>query len=198
MHRMSCSAVTLAALCALGACAGQPAAPPREPQPAPPPVSSPVSADPALTAAADAVEPFLRTSFADSFAGLVLDHAGHALIVYRRPDPGLDSAVRERVSAVRVVFRDAKYSMRLLQDLSARVIDDTGYWRDRGVTVNGAGPAADGSGVEVMTADGSSADQRAMDERYGAGAVRVVPGSAVPPIGRTPWRPSPSGVNAPD
>jgi hypothetical protein len=192
VHRMSRSAVTIAALCLLGGCAGQPAAPQE-----PPPASSPVSADPALTAAAGTVEPFLRASFGDSFAGLVLDHPGRTLIVYRLPDPDLDAAVRERVTTVRVVLRDAKQSLRQLEELAARVIDDTDYWRDHGVTVNGAGPAPDGSGVDVMTADGSPGDQQAMDERYGTGAVRVSPGSAVPPIGRTPWRPSPSGGNVP-
>jgi hypothetical protein len=198
VHEISRSAVTLFALSVLAACAGPPASPRGSPgAPPPPPPPSTVSHDPTLTAAADAVEPFLRTSFGNSFAGLVVDPAGHTLIVYRRPDPDLDGAVRQRVPATRVVFRDAKHSLREMQELAARVMDDADHWKDRGVGVNGAGPASDGSGVEVMTTDGSPADQRAMDERYGAGAVKVSRGSAVPPIGRTPWRPSPGGPSAP-
>jgi hypothetical protein len=84
-----------------------------------------------------------------------------------------------------------------MQELATRVMADADHWKARGVGVNGAGPAPDGSGVEVMTTDGSPADQRAMDERYGAGAVKVSRGSAVPPIGRTPWRPSPSSAGGP-
>lgn len=194
MHKTPRTAVALSAVCMLAACAGPATSPQGSPETgASPPVST-ISNDPALTAAADNVEPLLRTSFADSFAGLVLDHTDHTLIIYRRPVPDLDAAVRQRALAVRVVFRDARYSLRQMQDLATRVMNDAAYWRDRGVTVNGAGPASDGSGVEVMTSDGSSDEQKAMNQRYGAGAVKIVRGAAEPPIGRTPWRPSPSDV----
>jgi hypothetical protein len=186
MNKTPLTAATLFVIFALAGCAG-PAAAPYESPPA-------AANDPALSAAADEVEPFLRASFADSFAGLVLDHADRTMIVYRRPDPGLDSAARQRAPGVRVEFRDAKYSLRQMQDLAAKIMGDAGSWRAQGIGVNGAGPLPDGAGVEVMTDTGSAADQDAMDDRYGAGAVRVVGGSAQAPIGRTPWRPSPNTV----
>jgi hypothetical protein len=178
-------------MCLVAGCASQGSSPGDTPETAERSTSS-APPDPALTAAAQTVEPALSTSFSDAYAGLVLNHENSTLIVYRRPDPRLDAFVKQKVTGVRVVFRDASYSLRQMQDLAARVMNDADYWRSRGTVVNGAGPLPDGSGIEVMTANGTPEEQRAFNERYNAGSVRVLRGSAIPPIATTPWRPSPS------
>jgi hypothetical protein len=184
MNKRLRTASALSAACMLAACAG-PAATPQEPAPA-----STTANDPVLSAAADDLEPYLRASFADSFAGVILDHTDRKLIVYRRPDPGFDAAARRQAGSARMEIRDANYSLRQMQDLATKVTDDTAYWQSQGIAVNGAGPLPDGSGVQVMTDTGSTADQEAMDDRYGTGAIQVIRGSAQAPVGRTPWRPS--------
>ena len=68
--------------CLLGACTAQH---PSAARPAPPTSSSSVEETPAasVTATADVLEPVLRHRFADSYAGLELDHAKHTVIVWR-------------------------------------------------------------------------------------------------------------------
>jgi len=127
-------AAVLLAACLLAACAS-PSPSPYPGEPAGPSTSN----DPALAAAAEAIEPILRTSFPDSYVGLVLDHGHRTLIVYRRPNPALDAVARRHATAVQVVIRDAKYSLRQMQDLAERVMNDAGYWRGRRIVINGAG-----------------------------------------------------------
>ncbi|MEQ4300093.1 hypothetical protein ABNF97_01655 [Plantactinospora sp. B6F1] len=116
------------------------------------------------------------------------------LIVYRRPDPGLDAAVAQIDVDVPITVADARFSLRQMEQTADRVMADAAYWRNRGITINGAGPIPDGSGVEVMTANSSSDEQRALAERYGEGTIVVRQGAAaVPPIG-VPLRPLPTRV----
>lgn len=145
------------------------------------PYGSPVPSgnDPAVTAAADVLNPLLLQDFAASFACLVLDHDKRVVIVYRKPDAALDARVREKVKGVTVELRDARMSQGEMADLRDRVIDDSGYWGERGVSVNGAGPKPDGSGVEVMTTSGSSSDQKMLRAHYRTDAILVTQGQPV-------------------
>ncbi|WP_131518353.1 hypothetical protein [Kribbella capetownensis] len=129
-----------------------------------------------MTAAADVLNPLLLRDFAESFAGLVLDHDKRVVIVYRKPDAALDARVREKVKGVTVQLRDARMSQREMADLRDRVIADTGYWSEHGVSINGAGPKPDGSGVEVMTTSGSTSDQKQLRAHYRTNAILVTQG----------------------
>lgn len=151
--------------------------PHESPAPSAPPVPS--SNDPAVTAAADVLNPLLLRDFAASFAGLVLDHDQRIVIVYRKPDAALDARVREKVKGVTVELRDARMSQREMADLRDRVMADSGYWGERGVSVNGAGPKPDGSGVEVMTTSGSPSDQGKLRAHYRTDAILVTQGQPV-------------------
>ncbi|WP_406048537.1 hypothetical protein [Kribbella sp. NBC_00889] len=145
------------------------------------PSGSPVPGgnDSAVTAAADLLNPLLLQDFAASFAGLVLDHDKRVVIVYRKPDAALDARVREKAKGVTVELRDARMSQREMADLRDRVIGDIGYWGERGVSVNGAGPKPDGSGVEVMTTSGNSSDQKKLRVHYRTDAILVTQGQPV-------------------
>jgi hypothetical protein len=137
------------------------------------PTARPSDNDPALLRAADVLEPLLKRSFPAGFSGLAIDNARHQVIIYRRPDPALDAAVRAHAPArVRVVIRDAKFSLREMDRLANQIMADSGYWRDRGVSIQSAGPKVDGSGVAVGTARGP-ADAPALARRYGAGTLTV-------------------------
>ena len=177
-------------------CADRSVDEPATPEPAPtasPAVSGPVD-DPALSAAADTVDRIVQASYRDWYAGTVLDHGGSTMTVYRKPGSDLDAAVRRAVPGVAVVFRDAKLSRTEMQALVDRIMADTGYWRDRGVTVNGSGPLEDGSGVSVMTEAGSAREAAELTRHYGQTVV-VSAGSAVAVPAR-PFRPS-SGPASP-
>jgi hypothetical protein len=134
--------------------------------------SSPPSSDPALEAAAHSIEPFLAKSFPDSFSGLELDHSHHVLLIYRRPDPRLDAAVKGRIPQVHVVVRDGKFSLKQMKQLADQIMADKGYWRTRGINIQSVGPISDGSGVLVGTSRGA-ADTDKLARRYGAGVLTV-------------------------
>ena len=157
----------IAAALALAGCGSSPAAGG--------PVSAPATPmnDPNLLHAADTVQPVLEKSFADYYAGLALDHSRHVMIVYRRPDPALDAAVKSRAGGVAVDFRDAKYSLAEMQAVVRRVMADRAYWARHGVSVQTAAPMVDGSSVRVGTTQGAPAEAALFGKRYGAGAVTV-------------------------
>ncbi len=144
---------------------------------------SPTVNDPALKAAAQVVEPELRKSFAGSFAGLVLDHGNHVMTVYRRPDAALDARVRALVPQVKVVFRDARYSLAQMQQVVDQLLADESYWRSQGIMINGAGPEPDGSGVVVFTPKGWAREQQELSQHYPAIAITVRKRTIVPPTG---------------
>lgn len=141
------------------------------------------SVDPALTAAAAAVQPLVQSSFAGTFAGLELRHDVPMLVIYRKPDPRLDEEVTKAAPGVRVEFRDAKYTLAEMTAAGSRVMDDRGYWKERGTTVSAVGPAVDGSGVEVTTATEASGFADALRERYPDMSFSVRKGGeVVPPV----------------
>ena len=137
--------------------------------------------DPAVSAAADRLDPLLRRDFAASYAGLVLNHDEHTVVVYRKPDAALDARVRSEVADVTVELRDARMSLREMEHLRDRVMTDRSYWSQRGIAISSAAPKPDGSGLEVMTVTGSSGDRKKLTERYGTDDITVTKGSLVFP-----------------
>lgn len=103
--------------------------------------------DPALTKAADVVQPILEKRFAGAYAGLEIRN--DMIVVYRKPDPTLDAEVRKAAPDARFEFRDARYTRAEMAEYVKRVMDDRPHWNGRGITIVQAGPAVDGSGVEV-------------------------------------------------
>ncbi|MFI6096321.1 hypothetical protein ACIA8G_12240 [Lentzea sp. NPDC051213] len=154
---------------------------------------SPPPVDPALTAAAAAIQPLLE-SFTGTFAGLELRHEVPSLVVYRKPDPRLDAEVGKAASGVRVEFRDAKYSLAEMKAAGGRVMDDREYWKGRGLTISAVGPKVDGSGVEVTSVNEAGDFAGALHERYPDMAFVVRKGGeVVPPMdtGSPPVYPGP-------
>lgn len=145
------------------------------------PASSGQQNDPAVSAAADRLDPLLRRAFAASYAGLVLNHDDHTVVVYRKPDAALDASVRNEVTDVSVELRDARLSLQEMEDLRDRVMADRAYWSQRGISISSAGPKADGSGIEVMTPTGGSGDRKKLTKRYGTDAITVTKGSLIFP-----------------
>jgi hypothetical protein len=105
--------------------------------------------DPALTRAADVVQPLLEKEFASTYAGLEMRGEVPMMVVYRKPDPALDAEVRKAAPDVRIEFRDARHTRAEMAEYVRRVMDDGEYWKGRGIRIAQAGPAVDGSGVEV-------------------------------------------------
>ncbi|MCT2587769.1 hypothetical protein [Actinophytocola gossypii] len=139
--------------------------------------------DPALRAAAAAVQPMLEQSFPDTFAGLEIRQDVPALIVYRKPDPPLDAKVSRAAPEVRVEFRDARYSLTEMTAAGDRLMDDRDYWKTRGTTVVAVGPAVDGSGVRVTTSNAADGFTEALRNHYPAMSFDVRQGNdVVPPI----------------
>jgi hypothetical protein len=163
---------------ALAGCGGEVA----EPLPGIPYGSSTwlVPNDPAVTAAGDRLEPILRLQFADSYAGLVLEHSTRTVIVYRKPDEALDERVRAEAKDVDVVLRNARMTLVEMQTLSDRVVADLAYWSRRGIVIGSVGPMPDGSGIAVMTTNGSPTDRDNLMKRYATDAIAISAGTIVP------------------
>ena len=175
------TALAGALLLALAACAAdadRTVAPPEAAGPGPQHPESGPTNDPALLAAADTVEALGRDSFAECYAGIVLDHGQRIMTVYQKSGCGLEGAVRRRVSEIGLVFRNAEMSRTEMLALAQRIMDDAGYWAARGITVNGAGPQEDGSGVRVMTDEGGTEESARLSRHYGR-PVLAVRGAAV-------------------
>ncbi|MDX6260855.1 MAG: hypothetical protein QOH84_2543, partial [Kribbellaceae bacterium] len=105
-----------------------------------------VQNDPAVTAAGDRLEPILRLQFADSYAGLVVEHEMRTVIIYRKPDRALDERARDEAKDVTLVLRDARMTLVEMQLLSDRVVADIAYWARRSIVIGSVGPMPDGSG----------------------------------------------------
>jgi hypothetical protein len=146
--------------------------------------------DPAVSDAANRLDALLRQEFGASYAGLVLKHPERTIVIYRKPDTALDERALAEASDVTVELRDARMSLGEMQALVTRVMADTGYWRHQGVTITGAGPKPDGSGIEVMTSTGAD-DRTKLTDRYGTDAITVTAGAPVFPTGQR-WTPSTS------
>jgi hypothetical protein len=133
--------------------------------------------------AAPAVERFCRSEFPDHYAALASGPDQERLIVYRRPHATLDDAVRGQFPSLAVDFENARYSERELTAVVRRILADLEYWRERGVDIQGVGPAGDGNSVLVTSQDPGPA-QNLLTPHYGL-AITVQPGGdviAVPPM----------------
>jgi hypothetical protein len=144
------------------------------------PQATGVMNDPALEAAANAVIPELERAFPDTYSGVEMRHADRTMVIYRLPDPKLDEFVRSRTSGITTMFRDAKLSATRMRVLVDQVMLDRDYWHGQGITINGAGPMPDGSGIEVLTPQGSLAEERALTAHYGEGLISVRAATPVP------------------
>jgi hypothetical protein len=156
----------------LAGCGGAPPGgePVREP-PAPAPVTrSAPAAEPA------AIARFAREHFPGVYAGVAVE--GGTTAVYRLPSEQFDTALRREFDGQSIVFRDARHSEAQLQQLTRQILDQTGYWRSRGVDIQGAGPDFVQGVVEVLTPDAETA-RRLLPERYGD-RVAVREGSVAP------------------
>lgn len=145
--------------------------------------TAPETVDSALQSAAAAIEPALREEFPGVFAGLVLDHDRHVLVVYRIGDVAIEARARELAGEVAVEFRDGAYSLVQMQEVVDRITMDIEYWRGQGIEVSGAGPEADGSGVAVYVTEASAAVTERIRERYAEMAVSVQERTIVVPTG---------------
>jgi hypothetical protein len=126
---------------------------------------------------APTVERFCRSTFPDHYAALAVEEDQQSLIVYRRPLARFDAAVRQQFPRLAIRFEDARYSERELTATVQRILADTGYWRERGIEIQGVGPAGDGNSVLVTTPDPGPA-RRLLSRHYGV-AVTPEPGGQV-------------------
>jgi hypothetical protein len=150
--------------------------------------------DPALSRAAGAVQPLLDSRFKSTYAGLEVRNEVPMLVIYRKPDPELDTAVRMAAPDVRIEFRDARYTRAEMAEHVQRVMDDTVYWQNRGVEIVFAGPDVDGSGVKVGSTNAPGDFARQLEERYPAMSFnveqsgKIVPAPYLgPPVFPTGW-----------
>lgn len=166
---------------ALGGCAR---AEPGTPPPAPPTTTSAApdvrDDDPALQAAARALEPMLRSEFRGAYSGLEVSAAEGAVVVHRVPDEALDDAARAAAPDVRLKFVDAAYPLSKMEEVVERLNADADHWKAQGVQLTTWGPAPDGSGVNVTTVAGE-VDRPKLVERYGD-IIRVTRGDFPVPV----------------
>ncbi|MGW4210563.1 hypothetical protein ACWEIJ_21410 [Lentzea sp. NPDC004789] len=155
----------------------------------PPPNTTPMNEP--LAAAAHVVQPLLERKFANTYAGLEMRNDVPMLVVHRKPDPKLDAEVREVAPGVRIEFRDARYTRAEMSEHVRRVMDDTEYWKGRGISIVSAGPEVDGSGVLVgVVAPPPGNFARYLDEHYPAmsfkltssGEIKVAPYTGPVPV----------------
>lgn len=146
--------------------------------------------DPALSRAAGAVQPMLELRFKSTYAGLEIRNDVPMMVIYRKPDPELDAEVRRAAPDVRIEFRDARYTRTEMAEHVQRVMDDTEYWKGRGVEIVSAGPDVDGSGVRVGSTNALGDFAQQLEERYPAmsfnveksGRIVQAPYTGVPPV----------------
>ncbi|GAA3623590.1 hypothetical protein GCM10022267_07140 [Lentzea roselyniae] len=140
---------------------------------------------PALTKAADVVQPLLESGFASTYAGLEVRSGVPMLVVYRKPDPRLDAEVREAAPDVRIEFRDARYARVAMAEHVRRVMDDTEHWKGRGAQIVSAGPEVDGSGVRIGVTEASADLRQWLEEYYPAMSFKVETSGKIVPAPAT-------------
>ncbi|MBB2910335.1 hypothetical protein FHS43_001598 [Streptosporangium becharense] len=137
-----------------------------------------------LDAAATRIDDYLRRDYPGHYAGVVLDTAAPAVVVYRRASAELDAALRGRFTGVPLRLRDAPHSARELNALAERVRGDADHWRRQGITITSVAARPDGTAVEVGTREVAKATVE-LPERYGRAPLRV--------FGENPTLLTPSG-----
>ena len=133
-----------------------------------------------LDAVAARLVPYLQRHFGAAYSALLVDDPHDQLVVYRLPDPRLDSAADRLADGTRLSFVDSRYSFDRQIQLLLRIAADRGYWKRHGITVNSWG-ATNGvyCAAIVTTTQGSAAQQQAFNARYGAGTVVVAKGGPI-------------------
>lgn len=126
---------------------------------------------------------YAEAAFPNTYTGVALAADQRTILVYRIPDPALDSAVRARFPATPLRFVDARYSHQRLQALARRITADIPFWNSHGIRITLVGPAADGSAVTVGTPDPATASSP-IYARYGRDAITIIP--AAPDDGPAP------------
>ncbi|GAA2902510.1 hypothetical protein GCM10010517_68410 [Streptosporangium fragile] len=126
-----------------------------------------------LEAAAARISAYLQREHPDHYAGIVLDPAGPAVIVYRRASAELDTALRRRFADVPLKLRDAPHAARELDALAERIRGDAEHWRRRGITITSVAARPDGTAVEVGTREVAKATAE-LPKRYGEAPLRVI------------------------
>ena len=141
--------------------------------------------DPALTKAADVVQPLLESRFASTYAGLEMRHEVPMLVIYRKRDPSLDSEVRKAAPDVRIEFRDARYTLAAMSEHVRRVMDDSEHWKSRGAKIVSAGPEVDGSGVRIGATEAPDDLVQRLEEYYPAMSFEVEKSGEIVPAPHT-------------
>ncbi|RGA06970.1 hypothetical protein DI270_000445 [Microbispora triticiradicis] len=126
-----------------------------------------------LARLADRIDAALRRDFPRQYAGVALAPTGGGLIVYRRPSPALDAALRARFPKAPIKTRYAPHAARELDALAARVRRDIAYWGRRGVPITSVTARHDGTAVEVGTTSVARASAQ-LRRRYGSAPLRFV------------------------
>lgn len=120
-----------------------------------------------LQAATNVLKPLLEGEFATTYASVVVRNNVPMLVIFRKPNPQFEAAVRKATPNVRIDFRDARYSYAELSDHQDWVIKDREYWSGRGIVVNSVGHGTDGSALEVGTETNPPEDfVRQLEARY--------------------------------
>lgn len=130
---------------------------------------------------AERVEQLARGQYPDHYAGVEVSEGG--VVLYRKPSPELDEAVRDLDDEGVVVFRDAPYSCRELERLRDEIVDDAEHGRLDDVEVSSVAVKHDGTAVEVGVVDIDKA-RRELTRRFGTSAPLQVVRSG--PIVRLP------------
>lgn len=113
--------------------------------------------------------------FAEHFAGLeVVPEKGHA-IVYRVPSADFDAFVTREAGEECVYLRDAVFGRSTLQAMAERVINDSAYWRKKGIQINSTSAGHDGTAVTVGVLPADVARARVeLPQRYGTAVPIIV------------------------
>ncbi|WP_431680086.1 hypothetical protein [Kitasatospora sp. KL5] len=125
--------------------------------------------------AADEVWRIALREFRFNVAGVCVDRGHGRIVVFRVPGSGLDDRLAHRPlpAGQVIVLRDARWSQDDLAHAVSAVVQDTRYWRDRGVQIGDVGSRIDGSGIVVGTPQAGTAAE-AIRERYRPYEVQVV------------------------
>lgn len=143
-------------------------------RPTPPAVTtSSVEETPAasVTATADVLEPVLRQRFAETYAGLELDHAKHTVIVWRLPNPELDEEVRALAPGAKIAFTEARVPIARRSTLAAQIMTDQAMWAGQDIAITST--AVDEASVQVGVKRVTSRTKRTMAQHYGCWAIDV-------------------------
>lgn len=102
------------------------------------------------------IEMYAREHFPDQYAGVAPGPRG-TIAIYRVPSREFDRSLQRQFGIGRIVFRDAQYSERDLQQLTEQVLGETDYWMAQGVDIQGARLDFICGVVEILTPDADAA-----------------------------------------